>query len=201
MGGGAIFGLAGGFAMIWLFRRLVIEASIFPVLAVGGALAIFGAAQVTGVSGFLAVYLAGIIVGNAENPATKPVTRFFDTLGWLAQIVLFLLLGLLVTPHSLPISIVPALLVAAVLILVARPASVMACVLPFRWPWREAAFIAWVGLRGAVPIYLTIIPLLAGVSNAQILFEITFVVTIASVAIQGWTIAAAARVLRLRADP
>ena len=118
-----------------------------------------------------------------------------------AQIVLFLLLGLLVTPHGLPALILPALAVAAILILVARPASVMACLLPFRWPWREAAFVSWVGLRGAVPIYLTIIPLLAGVHNARILFEITFVVTIASVTIQGWTIAAAARVLGLRADP
>lgn len=201
MGGGAVFGLCGGFAMVWLFRRLVIEASIYPVLAVGGALAIFGIAQVAGVSGFLAVYLAGIIVGNTEHVARQPVTRFFDALGWLAQIVLFLLLGLLVTPHGLPVLILPALAVAAVLILVARPASVMACLLPFRWPWQEAAFVSWVGLRGAVPIYLTIIPLLAGVHNARILFEITFVVTIASVAIQGWTIAAAARVLRLRADP
>lgn len=201
MGGGAVFGFAGGLAMVWLFRRLVIEASIYPGLAVGGALAIFGAAQVVGVSGFLAVYLAGIIVGNTDIPATKPVIRFFDALGWLAQIMLFLLLGLLVTPHSLPTLIVPALLVAGVLILVARPVGVMACLLPFRWPWQEAAFISWVGLRGAVPIYLTIIPLLAGVSNGQILFEITFVVTIASVAIQGWTIAVAARLLKLRADP
>jgi cell volume regulation protein A len=106
------------------------------------------------------------------------------------------MLGLLVTPHQLPPLILPALAVSAVLILIARPAGVMACLLPFRWNAREAAFIAWVGLRGAVPIYLTIIPLLRGVRTGQTLF----VVVIVSVAVQGWTIAPAARLLRLRAD-
>jgi len=110
------------------------------------------------------------------------------------------MLGLLVTPHQLPPLILPAPAVSAVLILIARPAGVMACLLPFRWNAREAAFIAWVGLRGAVPIYLTIIPLLRGVRTGQTLFEIVFVVVIVSVAVQGWTIAPAARLLRLRAD-
>jgi len=200
MGGGTAIGLASGYALVWLFRRLRMERSVFPVLAVGGALATFGGAQVLGASGFLAVYLAGVTVGNNEHPARQPVTRFFGTLGWLAQIALFLMLGLLVTPHQLPPLILPALAVSAVLILIARPAGVMACLLPFRWNAREAAFIAWVGLRGAVPIYLTIIPLLRGVRTGQTLFEIVFVVVIVSVAVQGWTIAPAARLLRLRAD-
>ena len=201
MGGGAVLGLAGGYALLWLFRRLNTERSVFPVLALGGALTIFGSAQSVGASGFLAVYLAGIVVANNDHPAMQPVTRFFGALGWLAQIVLFLMLGLLVTPHELPPLILPALALSAVLILIARPAAVMACLLPFRWAPREAAFIAWVGLRGAVPIYLTIIPLLAGVPSGQTLFNIVFVAVIVSVAVQGLTIAPAARLLGLHADP
>ncbi len=200
MGGGAAIGLSSGTALLWLFRRLNIERSVFPVLAVGGALAIFGAAQTLGASGFLAVYLAGAVVGNAEHPGTQPVTRFFGALGWLAQIALFLMLGLLVTPHELPPLIVPALIVSATLILLARPAGVLACLLPCRWTLRESAFVAWAGLRGAVPIFLTIIPLLQGVRSGRTLFNVVFVVVIASVAVQGWTAAWVARLLRLRAD-
>lgn len=200
MGGGAAIGLASGYALVWLFRRLSVERSVFPVLAVGGVLATFGAAQVLGASGFLAVYLAGVVVGNHEHPARQPVTRFFGALGWLAQVALFLMLGLLVTPHQLPSLILPALAVSAVLILVARPAAVMACLLPFRWTTREATFVAWAGLRGAVPIFLTIIPLLAGIRTGRVLFNVVFVAVIVSVAVQGWTAAPAARLLRLRAD-
>ena len=154
-----------------------------------------------GASGFLAVYLAGVIAGNYGHQADQPVKRFFDALGWLAQITLFLMLGLLVTPHELPQLIAPALIVAAVLILLARPAGVMACLLPFGWTAREIAFISWVGLRGAVPIFLTIIPLLAGVGTAHTLFNIVFVIVIVSVAVQGWTIAPVARFLGLEKDP
>ena len=128
MGGGAAIGLASGYALLWLFRWLDLDRSVFLVLAVGGALAVFGAAQVLGASGFLAVYLVGMIVGNHEHPARQPVTRFFEALGWLAQIALFLMLGLLMTPHELPPVVVPALAVSAVLILVARqPGSWRAC--------------------------------------------------------------------------
>lgn len=200
MGGGAVIGIASGYALLWLFRRLAVERSVFPVLAVGGALTVFGGAQVLGASGFLAVYLAGVVVGTQEHPARQPVTRFFGALGWLAQIALFLMLGLLVTPHELGPTILPALVMSAVLILVARPAGVLACLLPFRWPLREAAFVAWAGLRGAVPIYLTIIPLLRGVPAGRLLFNVVFVVVIASVAIQGWTAAPVARLLRLKAS-
>jgi cell volume regulation protein A len=200
MGGGTAIGLASGYVLLWLFRRLDVDRSVFPVLAVGAALATFGAAQSLGASGFLAVYLAGVIVGNHEHPARQPVTRFFGALGWLAQIALFLMLGLLVTPHELPPVILPALAVSAVLILVARPAGVMACLLPFRWRVSEAAFVAWAGLRGAVPIYLTIVPLLAGVGSGQTLFNIVFVAVIVSVAVQGWTAVPAAGLLGLEAD-
>ena len=200
MGGGALIGLGGGYLLLWLFRRLKTETSVFPVLAVGGALTIFGGAQILGASGFLAVYIAGVIAGTHEHQAEQPVKRFFGTLGWLAQIALFLMLGLLVTPHELPQQVLPGLVVAAVLMLLARPAGVFACLLPFRWSAREAAFIAWVGLRGAVPIYLTILPLLAGVARSRTLFDIVFVVVIVSVAVQGWTIAPAARLLGLKSE-
>ena len=197
MGGGAAIGLASGYALLLLFRRLETERSVFPAVAVGGALVIFGGAQVLGASGFLAVYLAGVVVGNYEHSAREPVTRFFGALGWLAQVALFLMLGLLVTPHQLPPLVLPALAVTAVLILVARPAGVASCLLPFRWTTREVLFASWVGLRGAVPIYLTIIPLLAGVGAGQELFNIVFVVVIVSVTVQGWTITPAAKLLRL----
>ena len=200
MAGGAVIGLAGGAILVGLFRWLKVERSVFPVLAVGGALTTFGTAQVLGCSGFLATYLAGVVVSNRKHPAGQPVTRFFGTLGWLAQIALFLMLGLLVTPHELPPVIVPALAVSAILILVARPAGVMASLLPFRWTVREAAFVSWAGLRGAVPIFLTFIPLLAGVKAGRVLFNVVFVAVIVSVAVQGWTAPPAARLLRLRAE-
>jgi cell volume regulation protein A len=200
MGGGAVIGVAGGYGLLWLFRRLHAETSVFPVMAVGGALATFGAAQVLGASGFLAVYLAGVILGNYDHPAGRPITRFFGALGWLSQISLFLMLGLLVTPHELPTLILPAIIVSAVLIIIARPTAVMACLLPFGWKLREALFVSWVGLRGAVPIYLTTIPLLEDVRAARTLFDVVFVVVIVSVAVQGWTISPAARLLRLKPD-
>ncbi|MGH8504702.1 MAG: cation:proton antiporter, partial [Stenotrophobium sp.] len=200
MAGGAAIGLGSGYVLLWLFRRLRINSAVFPVVALGGALTVFGGAQVLGASGFLAVYLAGIVVGNHEHPAAQPVERFFETLGRLSQITLFLMLGLLVTPHQLPPVILRALAVSAVLIVLARPAGVFACLLPFGWTAPEILFVAWAGLRGAVPIYLTIIPLLTGVTAGATLFKIVFVIVIVSVAVQGWTIALAARLLGLKAD-
>ncbi len=197
MGGGAALGLAAGFTLLWLFRRLDAETAVFPVLALGAALAVFGGAQALGASGFLAVYLTAVVVGNYDYRASRALSRFFEALGWLAQISLFLMLGLLVTPHALAPVILPALAVAAVLVLLARPVAVLACLLPFRCRLRDVGFVSWVGLRGAVPIYLTIVPLLEGVHAARILFDIVFVVVIVSVAVQGWTIGLAARLLRL----
>lgn len=201
MGGGVVIGVAGGYLLMWLFRRLRMERSAFPVLAFGCALTVFGSAQVVGASGFLATYLAGVVVGNDDHPAGQPVTHFFDAMGWLAQNTLFLMLGLLATPHAMPPILLPALIVAAILVLLARPVAVMACLLPFRWPTREAAFIAWAGLRGGVPIYLTIIPLLRHVKAGYTLFEVVFAVVVVSVAVQGWTARSVARLLRLRPDP
>jgi NhaP-type Na+/H+ and K+/H+ antiporter len=195
MGGGAAIGVGAGYAMLALLRRLRIEASLYPVLALAGALATFGAAQRLGTSGFLATYLVGIIIGNHDHQAMRAVERFFETFGWLAQIVLFLMLGLLVTPHDLVPFIAPGFAIAVVLIVLARPLAVFACLLPFRYSCRESAFASWVGLRGAVPIYISIIPALADPERDARLFAGVFIVVVVSLIIQGWTIGVAARVL------
>jgi potassium/hydrogen antiporter len=122
---------------------------------------------------------------------------FLDAATWLAQIVMFVLLGLLVSPHRLPGSLVPAIGVAFVLMLVARPLAVFICLAPFRFNWREKLFIAWVGLRGAVAIFLASIPMLVGLANAYLYFDVAFVVVIISLLMQGWTLAAAARRLHV----
>jgi potassium/hydrogen antiporter len=200
MAGGLALGLLGGYVLLWLLRRLEMETTAFPVLALGGALTMFGGAQAIGASGFLAVYVAGLILGNSEYRAINSLKRFFGAMGWLAQIMLFLMLGILVTPHDLWPLIPPALIVAAVLIVVARPIASALCLLPFGLSLKETGFIAWVGLRGGVPIYLTIIPVLEGEHGSKTLFGVVFVIVIASVAIQGWTITPAARLLGLKGE-
>ncbi len=195
MAGGAVLGLAGGWALAWSLRRLQLERSLATVLALTAGLALFGLAQMLGASGFLAIYLAGILIGASEHHAREDVEHFFEGLAWLAQIALFLMLGLLVTPHVLPPYVVPAIGVAAVLIFVARPVAVFVCLLPFGFTWREIAFASWVGLRGAVPIYLSFIPALADPARDARLFASIFVLVIASVAVQGTTIALVARLL------
>ena len=195
IGGGVAFGVAGGYALLWMLRRLPAEAPIFPILALAAVLTLFGAAQTLGASGFLAVYLMGVITGTAEYHTRERMEQFYEAFGWLAQVSLFLLLGLLVTPHDLVGSAPAIAAVAAVLILVARPLATFACLLPFGFGMRASAFGAWVGLRGAVPIYLTIIPVLSGAPGAERLFNIAFGTVVASLVVQGWTIRQAATLL------
>jgi NhaP-type Na+/H+ and K+/H+ antiporter len=195
MAGGAIAGIAGGYALLWLLRRLPVEAPIYPVLALTSVLVIFGGAQTLGASGFLAVYLMGAIIGVNSFEAHSALVYAAEAFAWLAQITLFLLLGLLVTPHHLLPLIAPILAITAVLLVVARPIATFLCLLPFGYSGRETAFASWVGLRGAVPIYLTIVPVLAGLHNGTVLFGAVFGVVIASLVLQGWTISPAARVL------
>ena len=192
MGGGAVFGIAGGYALLALLRRLPAEAAMFPILALAAVLALFGVAQILGASGFLAVYLTGVIAGNSEYRARARMEEFYEAFAWLAQITLFLLLGLLITPHAMLREAVAIAAIAAVLILVARPLAAFLCLLPFGFGLRGTAFAAWIGLRGAVPIYLTIIPVLQGVPNAERLFGIAFGTVVASLVVQGWTIRQAA---------
>ena len=195
MAGGAALGLAGGWALAQFLKRLRLEASLAPVLVLAGGLSVFGLAQLLGTSGFLATYLAAVVTGAAQYRARQEVEHFFEGMAWLAQIVLFVMLGLLVTPHKLPPYLLGAVVGAAVLIFLARPVAVFACLLPFRFSLRETTFASWVGLRGAVPIYLSIIPGLADPNRDERLFASIFIVVIASLIVQGWTVAAAARLL------
>ena len=195
MAGGAALGLAGGWLLAQSLKRLPIEASLAPVLVLTGGLAVFGLAQLLGTSGFLATYLAAVIIGATQHRARQDVEHFFEGMAWLAQIVLFLMLGLLVTPEDLPPYLPGAVGGAAVLIFLARPVAVFACLLPFRFSLRETAFASWVGLRGAVPIYLSIIPGLADPHRDERLFASIFILVIASLVVQGWTVAPAARLL------
>ena len=199
--GGAAIGLAAGFALVWLINRLELAAGLYPVLAMAFALFTFGGAQTLGASGFLAVYLAGLIVGNRRHRATQLIDRFHDGLAWLAQMIMFVMLGLLVTPSDLLPTLLPSVLIAAFLVVVARPAAVVLCLLPFRFAWNEHAFVAWVGLRGAVAIFLGTIPVLAGIDNASIYFEVAFAVVLVSLVVQGWTLARAARLLDVELPP
>jgi cell volume regulation protein A len=195
MAGGAALGLAGGWLLAQSLKRLPIEALFAPVLVLTGGLAVFGLAQLLGTSGFLATYLAAVVTGATQHRARQDVEHFFEGMAWLAQIVLFLMLGLLVTPEDLPPYLPGALIGATVLILLARPVAVFACLLPFRFNLRETAFASWVGLRGAVPIYLSIIPGLADPQRDERLFASIFILVVASLVVQGWTVAPAARLL------
>jgi cell volume regulation protein A len=201
MGGGAVLGVGGGYLILWLVNRLDAASGLYPILALAGALFLFGAAQTVGASGFLAVYLAGLIVGSRRHRASQVIDRFLDGFAWLSQIVLFLMLGLLVSPGALLPMLIPALVVAVVLMLVARPFAVWLCLLPFRFSKRERLFIAWVGLRGAVPIYLATIPVLAGAPGGAMFFSIAFIVVMVSLTVQGWTVAPLARLLKLDLPP
>ncbi|HSP01033.1 MAG TPA: potassium/proton antiporter, partial [Thioalkalivibrio sp.] len=156
MGLGAAIGVAGGFGLVWVINRLDLSPGLYPLAALAGGLTIFGfAAQVNG-SGFLAIYLAGLVLGNRPLQSSQNINRFHDGIASLSQIGMFLMLGLLVTPSALMHVAQDSLLIAGVLILIARPVAVWISLLPFHFPWREQSFIAWVGLRGAVPIILAL---------------------------------------------
>jgi potassium/hydrogen antiporter len=194
---GAIIGVIGGRVMVIALNRVALPQGLHAPFVTTTALVIFGAAQMVHASGFLAVYLAGIIVGNRPTRAHNSVVAFLDAATWLAQIVMFVLLGLLVSPHRLGSSIGPAVIVALVLMLVARPITVFLCLAPFRFNWREKVFIAWTGLRGAVAIFLASIPMLVGLTKAYLYFDVAFVVVIISLLLQGWTLGVAARKLHV----
>lgn len=195
---GAALGVAAGYGLAWLINRLNLESGVYPLLAMAGGLATYGVTVAVGGSGFLAIYLAGLVLGNRRLHAAQNILRVHDGLAWLAQITMFLVLGLLVTPTALLDHAGPALAIALVLMLVARPVAVGLSLLPFRFPWREQVFIAWVGLRGAVPIILALFPLLAGLEHAGLYFNIAFFVVLVSLLVQGWTIAPVARWLNLQ---
>jgi cell volume regulation protein A len=201
MGVGAAVGLGGGYVLAWAINRVELAAGLYPVFAVAAALTLFGGAHLIEGSGFLAVYLAGLVAGNQRLRANQLIKRFHDGIAWLAQIVMFVLLGLLVAPHNLIHEAAPAIVVAVALIFVARPLAVALCLWPFGFSRSEMLFIAWVGLRGAVPIVLAMIPVLGGAPAALTYFNVAFVVVIASLLLQGWTVPFLARVLDVELPP
>lgn len=195
---GAVLGALSGYALAWLINRLNLVTGLYPLLAIAGGLATYAGTTALGGSGFLAIYLAGIVLGNSRLHAAQNILRVHDGLAWLAQISMFLVLGLQVTPSKLLDHVWPALAIALVLMLVARPVAVWISLLPFRFPWREQVYIAWVGLRGAVPIILALFPLLVGLENAALFFNIAFFVVLVSLLVQGWTVAPVAQWLNLQ---
>ncbi|TAJ51523.1 MAG: potassium/proton antiporter [Nevskiaceae bacterium] len=197
LGGGALIGWAGGRLLSWTLSRLRLPDPLYPLLAFFGALLIFGLAASVEASGFLASYLAGITLARQRPPAMRDVLRFHDGIAWMAQVGLFLILGLLATPHELPALLWPALGIGAALIFLARPLAVALCLWPLRFPWREQTFIAWVGLRGGVPIVLATYPLLAELPAARVIFDVAFFLVLMSLLLQGSTVAWAARQLNL----
>ncbi|MBI1182152.1 MAG: potassium/proton antiporter [Alphaproteobacteria bacterium] len=199
--GGVVLGVAGGAALLALVNRLNLSAGLYPVLAVAGGLFVFAAAQTVGASGFLAVYLAGYVFGRRRHRATHLINRFTDGMAWLSQIAMFLILGLLITPSKLVPTLAASVGIAAVLIFLARPVAGFLCLAPFRYSPREIGFVSWVGLRGAVPIYLGTIPVLAGIPGAETWFGVVYMVVITSLIVQGWTIGVSGRWLAVVLPP
>lgn len=203
---GAFLGCFCGWLMAVIINRLRLAYDgLYPVLLIALVLLTYSITALLGGNGFLAVYLAGIMVGNRSVIHRRSLMRFFDGLAWLMQIVMFLTLGLLVFPSQLiPVAGI-GLFVSLFLMFVARPLSVFLTLLPFRMNVREVAMVGWVGLRGAVPIILAIFPLLAGIGRANEIFNLVFFVVLTSILVQGSTIPLAARWLRvdspLRARP
>lgn len=193
LGGGVVGALVALVGTVVLRRVALPSAGLYPLAVVGFAVLAFAVASLAVTSGFVAVYVAGVILGNARLPHHQAIMGFAEGLAWLAQISLFVLLGLLVSPSELPSAIGVATVVGAVLLLLARPVAVAACVSWFRVGWREQAFLSWAGLRGAVPIVLATIPLSEGVDGARGLFNVVFVLVVVFTLVQGTTLRPLAR--------
>lgn len=201
LGIGAAVGILAGLASRKLLHASRLPAGgLYPVLTLALALLIFGLATVVHGSGFLAVYAAGVVLGNGELPYRSGLLRFHDAVAWCGQVTMFLVLGLLVFPsHLLGVAWV-GLAVALLLSFAARPLAVLLCLAPFRYRWRETLFVGWVGLRGAVPIILAMFPVLAGVAGGERLFDVVFFVVVVSALVQGGTVGWLARRLGLTSE-
>ena len=195
---GAVIGAAAGLLGALALRRVALPASgLYPVAVLALVVASYGASSLAGASGLLAAYIAAVVLGNSRLPHGPATRGFAEGIGWLAQIGLFVMLGLLASPARLPGQILPALAVGALLVLVARPASVLVSTLPLRVPWRQQVFLSWAGLRGAVPIVLATIPISAHVAGSTRLFDLVFVVVGVFTLVGGPALPWTARRLRL----
>ncbi|WP_136246730.1 potassium/proton antiporter [Halomonas borealis] len=199
-------GIALGLGAGWLIARLIawldLAPGLYSLLALALGFCVFGLTSALGGSGFLAIYLTGLMIGNRPGRHLNFILPVHDGLAWLSQIGLFLVLGLLVNPSEMMVYALPAAVVALALIFVARPLAVVVAIKPFfRFRWREVGFIAWVGLRGAVPIVLAIFPVIGGVENSALYFNVAFAVVLLSLLIQGGSLPWMARRLKVQLPP
>ncbi|WP_148572341.1 potassium/proton antiporter [Nocardioides caldifontis] len=186
---GAVIGVLVAKVGRWVLTRTALPSTgLYPLSTMAFALLAYGIAGVAGGSPFLAVYVAALVLGNADLPHRTATRGFAEGLAWMAQIGLFVLLGLLAAPERLVDALVPALVVGVALTFVARPLSVVICSAPFRVPWREQAFMSWAGLRGAVPIVLATMPMSAGLDGAQRVFDVVFLLVVVFTLVQGPTL-------------
>jgi len=195
---GAVIGYVLGRAGAWALRRAALPATgLYPLAALAGCVLAYSAGTLAHASGLLATYIAALVLGNSNLPHRGDVLSFAEGTGWLAQMGLFVLLGLYASPPRLVDAVVPALIAGTVLVLAARPVSVLVSAVPFRVPWREQVFLSWAGLRGAVPIVFALVALQEGAPGGQRLVDAVFVLVLVNTLVQGTSLPFLARRLRL----
>ena len=198
---GALLGYLLGRALVWLVNSINLpNPSLYPVLVLSMILIIFTLTDLLNGNGYLAVYVCGLVAGNSRLSYRRETDTFMQGITWLLQIVMFLTLGLLVNPHEMLRVWIVALAIGLFMMFAARPIAVFLCLSPFRVPVRAKLFLSWVGLRGAVPIIFATYPVIAGIEDADFLFNVVFVITLLSLSLQGTTITACARWLGLATE-
>ena len=196
--GGSVGYLLGRGAVLFINKLQLSNTSLYPIIAFGLIFLVYSLTDVCHGNGFLAVYIAGIVMGNSRMGFKREITTFLDGITWLCQIVLFLILGLLVNPHEMVSVALAGTLIGIFMIVVARPLSVMLCLLPFKHiNFKSRLFVSWVGLRGAAPILFATYPIISNVEGANIIFNIVFFVTILSLIVQGTTLSTIAQALNI----